>query len=85
MVGMPIVASFAGGTSSLLENGLEGILVQDGDPFALAGHIIELAKDPNKAQKLSKAARERALIRHSKESIVNGLLDIYSVIVNNRH
>lgn len=28
---MPIVASYAGGTSSILEHGKEGYLLQDGD------------------------------------------------------
>jgi glycosyltransferase involved in cell wall biosynthesis len=82
MVGMPIIASFAGGTSSLLKNGEEGILVQDGDPFVLAGSIIEIVTDIDKALTFSKTARDRARRRHNKERIVNDLLQTYKMIVN---
>ena len=42
ILGMPIIATCAGGTSSLLENKKEGILIQDGDPWAMAGAIMEM-------------------------------------------
>ena len=80
LLGMPCIATFAGGTGSILSDGIEGILVQDGDPWALAGAILELHRNPDTAQQLSHKARERALIRHSHEKIVNDLIKVYNVI-----
>ena len=51
-IGMPVVATFAGGTDSMLENNKEGILVQDGDPYSMAGAIVELKNNPEKAIQL---------------------------------
>jgi hypothetical protein len=32
IIGMPCIATFAGGTASMLKSDEEGILIQDGDP-----------------------------------------------------
>ncbi|MDR3668334.1 MAG: glycosyltransferase family 4 protein [Ignavibacteriaceae bacterium] len=80
MLGMPCIATNVGGTPSLLKDGEEGILIQDGDPWSLAGTILELYNNPDKAAEYGKKAREKALIRHDKNKIVNELLDIYKSI-----
>jgi glycosyltransferase involved in cell wall biosynthesis len=82
MIGMPCVATFAGGTSSILSDGEEGRLVQDGDPYALSGVIIELYKSFEKAKLFGAQARVRALSRHDKYRIISELLDVYRIIVN---
>lgn len=81
LLGMPVIATFAGGIPSILENKKEGLLVQDGDPYALAGAIIELKQDSNYANELAINARAKAMRRHNPERIVNDLLNIYSSIV----
>lgn len=83
LLGMPVIASFAGGTASLLENGKEGELVQDGDNYVLAGVIIKLYKNPLLAQSYADAARKRALFRHDKQRIVGELLAGYNAILEN--
>jgi len=45
----------------------EGILVQDGDPYSLAGSIIGLYNDFNKAKQYIEAARKRAFLRYDKK------------------
>jgi glycosyltransferase involved in cell wall biosynthesis len=80
ILGMPCIATFAGGTGSMLADGVEGILVQDGDPWVMAGAIHEIKNSPEKAIKFGKAARERALKRHDKETITKNLLNIYELI-----
>ena len=81
MVGMPVIASYAGGTASLLEHEKEGILCQDGDPYVLAGAIIDFKQHPDKALQYASAARKRATSRHDKETIVKELLDGYAKIL----
>jgi glycosyltransferase involved in cell wall biosynthesis len=81
MLGMPCIATYAGGTGSMLEDGKEGILIQDGDPWAMAGAIIELATDPGKVLVYGKAARLKALKRHDKDTIISNLIETYSNII----
>ena len=80
LVGMPIIASFAGGTDSLLENKKEGILVQDGDPYSYCGALIELQSNCNQAKQCSLLARKRANERHLAKNITDKLLAIYESI-----
>ena len=84
ILGMPCIASYAGGTGSLLRDGHEGILIQDGDPWAMAGAILELKEDFNKSVSFGKNARKRALERHNKDKIANELVAIYESILNSR-
>lgn len=81
LIGMPVIATYAGGTPSIIADKQEGILIQDGDPFALAGAIIELFEDPDFANDLAENAREKALLRHNSEKVVRDLLTIYSDII----
>jgi glycosyltransferase involved in cell wall biosynthesis len=77
ILGIPCIATNAGGTSSLIEDGKEGIVIQDGDPFVMAGAIIEMAKDDKKAITYGKNARKTALERHDPQKITQDLLNIY--------
>lgn len=82
ILGMPCISTIAGGTGSLLVDKEEGILIQDGDPWVMAGAIVELSLDSNKAALLGQNARKRALLRHNKEKIVKELVLIYNQITN---
>ena len=81
LLGIPIIANQAGGIPSLLENYNEGVLIQDGDPWYLAGTIKELWENYDKAVNFGKNARKRAIKRHNSEKIVNDLLNIYNQLV----
>ena len=67
----------------IIENKKEGLLIQDGDPYALAGAIVELIKDNNLANSLGENAREKALIRHNPASIAQMVKNIYASILSN--
>jgi glycosyltransferase involved in cell wall biosynthesis len=81
ILGMPCIATNAGGTGSLLKDGEEGILIQDGDPWAMAGAIVELQKDSKKVLTLGLNARKRALNRHNKELVKSQYLRVYNSIL----
>lgn len=81
-LGMPIIATFAGGTSSILEHKKEGYLVQDGDAFALAGAIVEAHKHYNQYVNWGKTARQHAIARHSAANVVEELTSAYKAILN---
>ncbi|HEY5371336.1 MAG TPA: glycosyltransferase [Hanamia sp.] len=81
LLGMPVIATYAGGIPSIIENNAEGLLVQDGDPYSLAGAIIEMKGNYNRAIGFGKKARKEALTRHDKNKIVDDLMNIYQSIL----
>ncbi len=83
-LGMPIVATHAGGTESMLENNHEGILVQDGDPFSIAGALLEIKKHPTRSIEMAKNARRRASLRHDPQKVVQDLIHSYEEITERK-
>jgi len=81
VIGMPVIATFAGGTSSMIKDSEEGILVQDGDPYVMAGAITELLQDSKKMNHLAANAKKRARERHDKTLVINRMSEIYQQIV----
>jgi len=81
-VGVPCVASAAGGIPTTARDEVEALLVQDGDPYALAGAILRLLKDKEMASRLSQQARRVALARHDPERIRKTVVDIYQSVLN---
>ena len=82
ILGMPCISTFVGGIGSLIKDGEEGILIQSGDPWAMAGAIIELVNNKERAIKFGKNARKIALERHDKNRIINDLLKVYDNVIN---
>lgn len=81
LVGMPIIASFAGGTDSMLTHHKEGILVQAGDPYSFAGAIIELSRKFDTAAAYGKAASIKALSRHNRDDIRRSTMNTYREVL----
>jgi glycosyltransferase involved in cell wall biosynthesis len=82
LLGMPVIATYSGGTGSLMLDKQEGILIQDGDPYSMSGAILELALDPKYAKMLGVNARQRALKRNDPLAIANNVINIYSEILS---
>ena len=81
ILGMPCITTMAGGSSSLLKDKEEGLLIQDGDPWSMAGAILELIHDPVKTEAYGLKARKKALHRHNPGQIVDDLLNIYKEVI----
>lgn len=56
-----VIASRAGATPELIEEGVSGLLVAPGDERALAAALDALARDPARRAAMGRAARERVL------------------------
>jgi len=80
-LGMPVVATNVGGTSSILNDGVEGCLVQEGDPLSMAAAIRNMVDNSDHAKYLGHNARIRALARHKPETIYSRLNEIYNEIL----
>lgn len=81
LVGMPIIATYAGGTASLMEHMKDGLLVQDGDPYVLAGSIIRMIQEPENAIAYANSARLKAHFRHSPTKVCEELKSGYKQIL----
>lgn len=84
MLGVPVIASFTGGTASMLEHGKEGFLLQDGDPYVYAGAIVDYYLHFDKVKTYGEKARQRALARHNPNRIGGQLLNAYKMILSNK-
>ena len=60
-MGVPVVASDAGGVREIVEHGKTGLLVPPGDVDALAEAVLELLSNPGKARDMGGAGHERAV------------------------
>jgi len=79
-LGMPVIATNVGGTSSLINDGIDGLLVQEGEPYSMAAAINELILDYQYARKLGKNAKLRSALRHDPQKLYRDLLNIYKKI-----
>lgn len=77
LVGVPCVASSAGGMVTTADHGRAALLVQDGDAYALAGALSSLLDDPAEAALLGARGRELARVRHDRDRIRSQVLSMY--------
>jgi len=57
LAGRPLIASDVQGLAEIVDDGRTGLLVQPGDPSALASAIALLLDDPEMAAQLAQAAQ----------------------------
>ncbi len=79
-IGIPIVATDAGGTSSILQNGA-GLIIPPNDPYQAAYSIVKLKKNKDLSTKISMSEVGLAEARHNTNSIVSNLVNIYNDIL----
>jgi glycosyltransferase involved in cell wall biosynthesis len=80
-LGVPCIASSAGGIPSLATDGQDALLVPPGDAYSLAGAVLRMLSDRQLAMGLSGAAQLRARARHDPETVRNQLLAAYERVV----
>ena len=66
----PVIATRTGGMPEVLQDGVQGRLVEVGNTGAMADAIEEILSDDNKRQKMGKAGRKRVLSSFTPEKIV---------------
>ncbi len=76
--GLPVVATDVGGNSEAVLDGITGWVIPPEDPRALAAKIIDLLKDPNKAEEWGKRGRERVNQMFAVKKMVAAHLDLYA-------
>ena len=58
----PVIAASIGGLGDIVREGETGLLVPPAEVEPLAHAIVELARDPERAARMGRAGRERALV-----------------------
>lgn len=75
--GVPIVASRVGGIPEIVEHGTNGWLVPAGDSRAIAEAVLDLLKNPERANHFRKAGITIARERFCIDRMVQGNLQVY--------
>ena len=73
----PVVASRIGGMVNIVENGINGLLIEPGDEEGLAEAIKYLIENPELRRKMGRAGRKRVLEKFSWEKVAATLLTEY--------
>jgi glycosyltransferase involved in cell wall biosynthesis len=79
--GLPVVATSVGGIPEIVEDGVNGFLVQPKSPESIAEKILELNSDRDLRRRLGEAARRTVLERYTAEKVVSQYLDIYDKVL----
>lgn len=82
LLGMPVVSTNVGGIPSLIDDRQDGFLVQNADPYSMAGAVLDVYKDPEAAAAMGEKARKRGLQRNDPDDISTNLLKIYQQILS---
>ena len=77
LLGIPVIANYVGGISSIIKHMENGVLLPANDPYMTASYIKDLINNETLALKLGTNGRKVALERHSPESIVKDVISVY--------
>jgi len=78
---LPVVSFVRGGIPEVVEEGKNGVLVNDLDPSAFSSALARLVIRPEEAIRLGKAARETIFARFSVDRMVEETLRLYEHLV----
>jgi glycosyltransferase involved in cell wall biosynthesis len=78
--GTPVVCSRIGGLPEVVDDGVTGVLVEPGDVHELADAVRRLVTDPEKAERMGRAGRERALELFTWDHCARRCLEVYSML-----
>jgi len=77
LMARPVIATRASAVTELIDDPVNGILVEIGDTEALARSLLELIKDPESAIQLGTAARRSAVRLAKAAAPMERLLELY--------
>jgi lipopolysaccharide heptosyltransferase II len=75
--GVPVVATRVGGIVDIIDDGVNGLLVQPKSAADLASAIIRIAKDPKLSQKLVQAARKNVEENFTLTQMADKTIKVY--------
>jgi len=79
--GLPVIATRCGGMDEVITPGADGFLVDIGDLDAMAGHLAELAADPELRRRLGATASARAVAEFDLSRQIATFVAAYDALV----
>ena len=79
--GRPVVASNVGGISDIVADGSTGLLVEPGDPIAIAAALLRLLDDPGLGAQLGRNGRRRMERRFDARGWAENLRGLYEQVI----
>jgi L-malate glycosyltransferase len=80
--GLPVLALARGGVAEIIEDGRNGILVQEASAQALAWAAAGILGEPELRQQLAEAARETVIARYSVDRMVEDSVRIFENLIS---
>jgi glycosyltransferase involved in cell wall biosynthesis len=77
---IPVIASGVGGFVEIIDDGSTGLLVEPGDPSALAVAIRRLSQDPVEHKAMAERAYDSVLGRFSVEAMAQAYVEVFDGI-----
>ena len=72
--GLPIIATYESGATTLVEDGVEGFIVRGRDPAHIAEAMIRLAEDRELNRRMGEAAHQKGAVRNTWQDYSDRLL-----------
>ena len=80
MLGVPVIATGVGGVGSLIEDGVNGLLVPPGDAQALADALRRLSEDLTLRERLGRSGAAASAARHDPDAVLSSLQNVLQCI-----
>jgi glycosyltransferase involved in cell wall biosynthesis len=75
--GLPVIGTHEGGTTTLVQDGVEGFIVAGRDPEAIAKAMINLAEDQDCNRRMGESAYLKGAVRNTWQDYGDRLLEEY--------
>ncbi|WP_026882530.1 glycosyltransferase family 4 protein [Clostridium akagii] len=79
--GIPIIASDVGGIPTIIDNEINGFLIEPGDKYELSNNILSLLNNIDMRKNFSKSAYSKAISTFDIEANTNRLLELYKIVI----
>jgi glycosyltransferase involved in cell wall biosynthesis len=80
--GLPILASYESGATTLVDDGVEGFIVRGRDPQHIAAAMVRVAKDGELCRRLGEAACQKGAVKNTWQDYGDRLLAEYARRLN---
>jgi glycosyltransferase involved in cell wall biosynthesis len=82
--GCPVVATRVGGVPDVVDDGVDGFLVEPAAADELASRLVQLARDPELRARMGDAGRERMRTRYAVDRLVDDVDRLYRELLERK-
>lgn len=80
--GLPVVATRVGGVPEIVQDGVNGYVVQPGDPGMLTDRVSRLCRDPGLRAAFGRCGRQYVLANHAPSQLPRSLQELYEAVLS---